>query len=267
MLCSLKKTVLLAIALFEVPSATPQKVMQAETATRSQSGVPQHQLRVANATPWYCRLASVNKKAREFVDLAPGETASTAVKGANKSGLLGVVPFARESFVWYARSADINVTLAALMYADPMHKQYIGATIGAVRVPGAGATSFSSVLIKPENVWLVEGFDQSTIRSGQTGLSQIERPLEVNYTVGDGVGIQAFIWNSETPASVMLNRSAQGLIHQGEIYYVAGHSQTRITVAVEELSGELRRWEQSFNTNGVSGVSAQVFVLGRGDLH
>jgi hypothetical protein len=258
------KSLLVAAASFIAAYAYGQTPVQPETTTSSSGGLAHHQLRVINATPWYCRLATVTRKAKNFVELGPGETASTAAKGGGKQGMwTEAIPFASKPFVWYAQSADIVVTLAALFYSDPTKSQYIGAAVSAVPTKGAGTSSFSSVLIKPENVWLADDVDRSRIPAVLTGrLNQAEKPLKVNYTSAEGAGIQMFVWNSETPADVMLDRSAQGKVRKGDVYYVSGHTRTRITFTVAESNGYMRTWEQTFADDG-----AHVFVLGIHDLH
>ena len=138
------KAVLVATASFIAAYSYGQTPLQPETTTSSSAGVAHHELRVTNTTPWYCRLTTVNKKAKSLVDLEPGESASTAVKdGDKKAKWADAIPFASSPFAWYAQSADIVITLAALYYSDPTYSQYLGAAVSAVPIRGAGTSSFS----------------------------------------------------------------------------------------------------------------------------
>ncbi len=254
--------------------AFAQSAPQPQTTTVWQYGLPGHQFVVTNATPWFSRIsvgASGNKKTKVFVDLAPNETAATATKGGKKHAWWKTaVPFSGpQPVVRYGRSSNIDLPIAALFYTDAQRTRYIGATVSIFMLPGYGASSVNSLIIKPENIWFADDVDRAELAEAAQKVPRTlpaEKPLDINYAAAQGLGIQMFVWNSPTPAHIVVNGASQGWIHEGETYYLAGRSPVTITLMAQDGNGQLRTWSQSFINQNWFNVTARVAVLGAQDL-
>lgn len=265
------KTTFLATALFGAACAFAQTATQPDTQTVWQYGLPGHQMVITNTTPWFTRLfvgASASKKAKatkNIVDLSPGETASTASQ--KRLSWKQAIPFTHPSFVSYDRSSNIDVPIVALFYADAAHTQYLGVSTSVVNLAGGGASSVSSLIFKPENISLADDVDRGNLSASNATPNATVKPMNINFNIGEGVGIEEFVWNSATPASIMVNGVGQGLLHKGEIYYLAGRSPAAVIFAAQGTDGRLHVWNRSFDNQIYYGVQAQMFVLGTQDLH
>jgi hypothetical protein len=238
--------------------------VQVQSQATYRYGMPSHQLMVTNATPYFMEVYVGKLQARN--DLAPGEAASTAVKKSDgKKHFFGK----SSAFVGYARSSNIDVPITARFYVDAEHQVYLGASIAKITLPGYGTTSSDSLVFRSENIWFAEGVNCHDLPASNATANFVIKPLIADFDSGEGDGIWVFVWNSTTPASLIVNGEDCGLLQQGKLsmYYLATRKMVDIRIATRDTNG-IHIWSRSYSNQNFYGTTAwELSILSTRDLH
>ncbi len=261
------KSFIAVLVVFVTASAcafTQQPVQQAQTQVVWQYGPPQNRLSIQNTAPWKCKLITVapyKRSARSVLvaELMPGE--SVFAGNEKKSGFSSLNPFGKPDIVNYDLSSALTIPILALYVND--QNRYIGASAGVFMIPGAGESSVSDLLLRPEDIRFA---DDAPPQAPQIPPTASERPVVVPYFTADGTNTQIFVWNSSTPAHITMNGAGGDTLHLGDVKSYVSWSPIVVTISAVDSNGRMRTWSEGFQNTEYYGTYAQIFILGMSDL-
>ncbi len=239
-----------------------QSPAQTYTQTAMMYGMPSARLSIQNAAPWRCRIYTVapgkhGKLGDGYLgDLLPGETMYAGKDKASWN------PFAKPGVANYDLSSPLNIPIIALYVDDENH--YIGAAWGSFNLPGGGMSVVESMIFTPQTIRFANDLNPA---AAHTDRKQDVRAVHLPYLTADGANMIVFIWNSSTPAQIVVNGSNVDELVLGDMKAYVAWSPMNVTVTATAPDGRIVTWNQGFSNQQYYGTWNQVFVLGMNDLH
>ena len=224
--------------------------------------LPSARLSIQNAAPWRCRIYTVapakhGKIADGYVgDLLPGET---MYAGKDKTQWN---PFGKPGISNYNLGAPLNIPIIAL-YVDDQNR-YIGAAWGSFSLPGGGMSVVESMIFTTQNIRFADDERPTTPDAAQKYTAQA---VHLPYFGADGTNMFVFIWDSSTPAHIIVNGDNVDNLNLGDMKIYVAWSPMTVSITATAPDGRIVTWNQGFSNQQYYGTWNQVFVLGINDLH